>query len=277
MTKAPGTYYHSIMVGNLAEAAAEAVGADPLLTRVAAYYHDIGKMKRPYFFIENQLSGENPHDKITPNLSALIISAHVKDGVELGRKYRLPPVILDIISQHHGTSLISFFYQQALENNQKRDTVSMDQFRYEGPLPQTKEAAIIMLADAVGRRRSMTKPTSNRIEGLIRKVIKEKLADGQMDECNLTLKDLDQIGDAFVYIMSESITPDRIPGKDLRAEVERVREPMKVMITTLWDKPALSRSCPAAWNGWPGSFLPSTVWRRGSWGSFLPTTPACRS
>ncbi|HPZ65304.1 MAG TPA: HDIG domain-containing protein, partial [Bacillota bacterium] len=223
LTKAPGTYYHSIMVGNLAEAAAEAVGADPLLTRVAAYYHDIGKMKRPYFFIENQLSGENPHDKITPNLSALIISAHVKDGVELGRKYRLPPVILDIISQHHGTSLISFFYQQALENNQKRDTVSMDQFRYEGPLPQTKEAAIIMLADAVEAGvRSMTKPTSNRIEGLIRKVIKEKLADGQMDECNLTLKDLDQIGDAFVYIMS-GIYHSRIeyPEKDLRAEVER--------------------------------------------------------
>ncbi|MGB4565108.1 MAG: HDIG domain-containing metalloprotein, partial [Dethiobacteria bacterium] len=223
LTKAPGTYYHSIMVGNLAEAAAEAVGADPLLTRVAAYYHDIGKMKRPYFFIENQLSGENPHDKITPNLSALIISAHVKDGVELGRKYRLPPVILDIISQHHGTSLISFFYQQALENNQKRDTVSMDQFRYEGPLPQTQEAAIIMLADAVEAGvRSMTKPTSNRIEGLIRKVIKEKLADGQMDECNLTLKDLDQIGDAFVYIMS-GIYHSRIeyPEKDLRAEVER--------------------------------------------------------
>jgi len=141
----------------------------------------------------------------------------------LGRKYRLPPVILDIISQHHGTSLISFFYQQALENNQKRDTVSMDQFRYEGPLPQTKEAAIIMLADAVEAGvRSMTKPTSNRIEGLIRKVIKEKLADGQMDECNLTLKDLDQIGDAFVYIMS-GIYHSRIeyPEKDLRAEVER--------------------------------------------------------
>lgn len=222
LMKAPGTYHHSMLVGNLAEAAAEAVEADPLLTRVGAYYHDIGKLKRPYFFTENQLSGANPHQNISPNLSALIIGSHIKDGVELGKKHRLPSVILDIIGQHHGTSLISFFYQQALENG-RRDNVSMDNFRYEGPLPQSKEAAIIMLADAVEAGvRSLSKPVSNRVEGLIRRLIKEKLADGQLDECDLTLRELDKIGDSFVYIMS-GIYHSRIeyPEKDLRAEIER--------------------------------------------------------
>ena len=222
LTKAPGTYYHSMMVCNLAEAAAEAVNADALLTRVGAYYHDIGKLKRPYFFTENQLSGRNPHQKISPNLSALIIGAHVKDGVELARKHRLPSVIMDIIRQHHGASLISFFYQQAVENN-GQENISMDKFRYEGPLPQTKEAAIIMLADAVeAGARSLSKPVSSRVEGLIRRIIKDKLNDGQMDECNLTLKELDQIGDAFVNIMS-GIYHSRIeyPEKDLKAEIER--------------------------------------------------------
>ncbi|MEW5784667.1 MAG: HDIG domain-containing metalloprotein [Bacillota bacterium] len=222
LRKAPGTYYHSMMVCNLAEAAAETVNADPLLTRVGAYYHDIGKMKRPYFFTENQLSGENPHHKISPNLSALIIGSHVKDGVELARKHRLPQLILEMIQQHHGTSLISFFYQKAVESC-GQDSVSMDSFRYEGPLPQTKEAAIIMLADAVEAGvRSLAKPVSSRVESLIRRIIKEKLNDGQMDECDLTLRELDQIGDAFVFIMS-GIYHSRIeyPEKDLRAEIER--------------------------------------------------------
>ncbi len=222
LRKAPGTYYHSMMVCNLAEAAAEAVKANPLLTRVGAYYHDIGKMKRPYFFSENQLSGENPHDKISPNLSALIIGAHVKDGLEYARKYRLPRVIRDIIQQHHGTSLISFFYQRAVEQN-GADKVAIENFRYEGPLPQSKEAAIIMLADAVEAGvRSLSKPTGNRVELLIRRIIKDKLSDGQMDQCDLTLKELDQIGNAFVHIMS-GIYHTRVeyPEKDLRAEIER--------------------------------------------------------
>ncbi len=222
LRKAPGTYYHSMMVCNLAEAAAETVQADPLLTRVGACYHDIGKLKRPYFFSENQLSGENPHHKISPNLSALIIGAHVKDGVELARKHRLPVLILDIIRQHHGNSLISFFYQQAVEKC-GLEKVSIESFRYESPLPQTKEAAIIMLADAVEAGvRSLSKPAGSRVEGLIRRIIKEKLNDGQMDECNLTLKELDQIGDSFVFIMS-GIYHSRIeyPEKDLRAEFER--------------------------------------------------------
>lgn len=222
LLKAPGTYYHSMMVSNLAEAAAESVKADALLARVGAYYHDIGKLKRPYFFSENQLSGENPHTKLSPNLSSLIIGAHPKDGAELGGKHRLPEPILDIAVQHHGTSMISFFYQQALENN-NREEVSSDKFRYEGPKPQSKEAAIIMLADAVEAGvRSLSKPTSNRVETMIKRMIREKLEDGQLDQCDLTLKEIDQIGEAFVYIMS-GIYHSRIeyPEKALKAELER--------------------------------------------------------
>lgn len=222
LRKAPGTYYHSMMVCNLAEAAAEEVQADPLLTRVGACYHDIGKMRRPYFFSENQLSGENPHDKISPNLSALIVGAHIKDGVEMARKHRLPVIIQDIIRQHHGTSMISFFYQQAVEQI-GGDKVSKNSFRYEGPLPQTKEAAIIMLADSVEAGvRSLAKPAGSRVEGMIRRIIKDKLDDGQMDECELTLKEIDQIGKTFVHIMS-GIYHSRIeyPEKDLKAELER--------------------------------------------------------
>ena len=222
LLKAPGTYYHSMMVSNLAEAAAESVKADALLARVGAYYHDIGKLKRPYFFSENQLSGENPHTKLSPNLSSLIIGAHPKDGAELGGKHRLPEPILDIAVQHHGTSMISFFYQQALEKN-NREEVSSDKFRYEGPKPQSKEAAIIMLADAVEAGvRSLSKPTSNRVETMIKRMIREKLEDGQLDQCDLTLKEIDQIGEAFVYIMS-GIYHSRIeyPEKALKAELER--------------------------------------------------------
>ncbi len=222
LMKAPGTYYHSMMVSNLAESAAESVKADALLTRVGAYYHDIGKLKRPYFFSENQLSGENPHAKLSPNLSALIIGSHPKDGVELGRKHRLPDAILDIATQHHGTSMISFFYQLALEQS-SRDDVTTANFRYEGPKPQSKEAAIIMLADAVEAGvRSLSKPSSNRVETMIRRMIKDKLDDGQLDQCDLTLKELDQIAEAFVYIMS-GIYHSRIeyPEKELKAEFER--------------------------------------------------------
>lgn len=221
LLKAPGTYYHSMMVSNMAEAAAESVKANALLTRVGAYYHDIGKLKRPYFFSENQLSGQNPHTKLSPNLSALIIGAHPRDGVELGRKHRLPDPILDIVIQHHGTSMISFFYQQALENN-LRDDVTADKFRYEGPKPQSKEAAIIMLADAVEAGvRSLSKPSANRVETMIRRMVKDKLDDGQLDQSDLTLKEIDQITESFIYIMS-GIYHSRIeyPEKDLKAELE---------------------------------------------------------
>ncbi len=222
LLKAPGTYYHSMMVSNLAEAAAESVQADALLARVGSYYHDIGKLKRPYFFSENQLSGENPHTKLSPNLSSLIIGAHPKDGVEMGRKHRLPEMILDIAAQHHGTSMISFFYQKALENNEREDVMA-EKFRYEGPKPQTKEAAIIMLADAVEAGvRSLSKPSSSRVETMIKRMIKDKLDDGQLDQCDLTLKEIDKISEAFVYIMS-GIYHSRIeyPEKALKAELDK--------------------------------------------------------
>ena len=222
LMKAPGTYYHSMMVSNLAETAAEAVQADALLARVGSYYHDIGKLKRPYFFSENQLSGENPHTKLSPNLSALIIGAHPKDGMEMACKYKLPDDIRDIAQQHHGTSMISFFYQQALENS-TREKVSADKFRYQGPKPCSKEAAIIMLSDAVEAGvRSLSKPTSNRVETMVKRIISEKLEDGQLDQADLTLKELDLIADAFIYIMS-GIYHSRIeyPEKALKAELER--------------------------------------------------------
>lgn len=205
LLEAPGTYHHSILVGNLAEAAADAVRADGLLARVGAYYHDIGKLKRPYFFIENQLTAENPHDKLSPTLSNLIIMAHVKDGLELAKEHQLPKVVTDIIAQHHGTSLISFFYNKAVNQAQegRHDPVSEDDFRYEGPKPQTKEAAIVMLADSVEAAvRSIQKSNPGRMEATVRRVIKEKLEDGQLEECELTFKELDIIAQAFVRVLS---------------------------------------------------------------------------
>jgi len=202
LMEAPGTYHHSLIVGNLAEAAAEAVGADPLLCRVGALFHDVGKMKRPMFFIENQMSKENPHDKIAPTLSHLIITSHVRDGLEMQEAYRLPKPIRDICEQHHGTTVLWYFYNKALEHD-KNGNVSPDDFRYPGPKPQTKEAALIMLCDAVEAAvRAMNRPTPNRIEAVILKIIKDRLNDGQLDECNLTLKDLDKAADAYLRTLN---------------------------------------------------------------------------
>ncbi len=220
MLDAPGTYHHSIIVGNLAEAGAEAVGADSLLARVGANYHDVGKLKRPYFFIENQLASENPHDKLSPTLSALIITSHVKDGLEIAREYNLPINITDFIAQHHGTTLLSFFYKKAIDaaSEKKVDEAS---YRYEGPKPQTREVAIVMLADcAEAAVRSMSKPTPGKIEGLIRQIIKDKLSDDQLDECDLTLKDLDKIAAAFSRVLT-GIFHTRIEYPDKLKELER--------------------------------------------------------
>lgn len=200
LMEAPGTYHHSILVGNLAEAAAEAVDADATLVRVGSLYHDIGKLKRPYFFIENQFAHDNPHDKLAPTLSCLIITSHVKDGLELGKENKLPQPILDIIAQHHGDSLVGFFYHKALEENEE---VPEDAFHYDGPRPQSKEVALVCLADSVEAAvRSMKQPTPGRIEGLVRKIIKDKLNDGQLDQCDLTFQDLDRIAMAFVRVLS---------------------------------------------------------------------------
>jgi len=204
LVEAPGTYHHSIIVGNLAETAAEDVGADSLLARAAAYYHDIGKLKRPYFFSDNQFGGENPHDKTSPNLSALIIKSHVKDGVELAGENGLPSKITDIIKQHHGTNLISYFYQQALQDN-KHDDIEKKDFRYDGPKPQSREAAIIMLADiteAAIRSKNFNKNNHDRIEGFVSGVVKDKLIENQLDQSNLTLSDLDTIVKSFVKVLT---------------------------------------------------------------------------
>ncbi|MGO5065860.1 MULTISPECIES: HD family phosphohydrolase [unclassified Clostridium] len=202
LVEAPGTYHHSILVGNLAEVAAEVVNGNPVLARVSAYYHDIGKTKRPYFFKENQIGKENPHDKISPNLSTLIITSHVKDGLELAKEYKIPKVIQDIIQQHHGTSLVKYFYITMKNNSERPEDINEEDFRYPGPIPKSKEAAIIMLADGVEAAvRSINEPTKGRIEEMVNKIIKERLDEGQLDECDLTLKEIGLIREAFLKVL----------------------------------------------------------------------------
>lgn len=199
LMEAPGTYHHSLMVGNLAEVATEAINGNALLARVGAYYHDVGKLKRPNFFKENQLS-ENPHDRMTPNLSTLVITSHTSDGAEIAEKYKVPLAVREIISQHHGTTLAAYFYYKAKKGD-KADSVNQEDFRYQGPRPSSKEAAIVMLADSVEAAvRSMVEKTEGKMEGLIRKIIKDKLDDGQLDLCDLTLKDLDMAAKAFMRV-----------------------------------------------------------------------------
>ncbi len=202
LLEAPGTYHHSILVGNLAEVAAEVVNGNPVLARVSAYYHDIGKTKRPYFFKENQIGKENPHDKISPNLSTLIITSHVKDGLELAKEYKIPKVIQDIIQQHHGTSLVKYFYITMKNNSERPEDVNEEDFRYQGPIPKSKEAAIIMLADGVEAAvRSINDPTKGKIEEMVNKIIKARLDEGQLDDCDLTLKEIGLIRDAFLKVL----------------------------------------------------------------------------
>ncbi|MBM7623158.1 HD family phosphohydrolase [Sporohalobacter salinus] len=219
LVEAPGTYHHSVIVGNLAEAAADEVGADSLFVRVGAYYHDIGKIKRPYFFTENQLGDENPHDKLSPTLSTLIITSHVKDGVELAKKYGLPSRVIDVIKQHHGISLISFFYQEAC-HDEKYENVDEKEFRYNGPKPQTKEAALIMLADIVEaavRSKAEVQSNPDKLEALVRGLIRNKLEEGELDESDLTLKDLDKIATTFVKVLT-GIFHNRVEYPDNLAE-----------------------------------------------------------
>jgi putative nucleotidyltransferase with HDIG domain len=223
LLEAPGTYYHSILVGNLAETAADKIGADPILSRVGAYYHDVGKIQRPYFFVENQANMENPHAKLSPSLSTMIVTSHIRDGLEFCREYKLPEVVADIVGQHHGTSLVSYFYKQAAEGEHSECIIEED-FRYEGPKPQTKEAALIMLADGCEAAvRSIAKPNMSRIENTVRRVINERLRDGQLNECDLTLRDLNMIGDVFIRVLC-STCHSRIeyPAEAIR-ELERRR------------------------------------------------------
>ncbi len=188
LTETPGTYHHSVMVANLSEAACEAIGAHGLLARVGSYYHDIGKSVRPNYFIENQHPGQNPHDLLSPERSRDIIIAHVTDGVELLRKYQMPKPIIDIAAEHHGTSFLKYFYFEA---KKMKEDVSEDDFRYPGPKPQTKEAAVVSIADSVEAAvRSMPEPTPEKIENLVHSITQDKLNDGQFNECDITVREL---------------------------------------------------------------------------------------
>lgn len=201
--EAPGTYHHSLMVANLCEAAAEAIGANPILAKVGAYYHDIGKLKRPLFFVENQsqFGIENPHKKLNSRLSKMVVTAHTKDGVDIAKEYHLPPIINDFILQHHGDSLASYFYNQAIKE-EGAENVKEEQFRYSGPKPQTKEAAILMIADAVEAAvRAMKASTTEEIEAIINKIIDERVNDNQLSECPLTLADLKTIATTFTRLL----------------------------------------------------------------------------
>ncbi len=222
LLEAPGTYHHSIVVGNLSEAAAEAIGADPLIARAGSYYHDIGKLKRPYFFKENQFGIDNPHNKLNPTLSTLIITNHTKDGETLAEEYKLPKEIKDIIIQHHGDTFVAYFYHKALNSKDSKD-IKIEDFRYKGPKPQTREAALVMLADSVEAAvRSIEEPNKGKIEEMIRNIIQGKLKDSQLDECDLTLKDLNTIANAFsnviLGIFHERIEYPKLDIEEIKGE-----------------------------------------------------------
>jgi putative nucleotidyltransferase with HDIG domain len=196
--EAPGTYSHSLQVATLAEAAAEAIGANSLLCRVGSYYHDVGKINKADYFVENQTDGENRHINLTPNVSFLIITGHVKDGVELAREYNLPTSIVPFIQQHHGTTLVEYFYRQACAQQTQRQpggpAVADHEYRYPGPRPRTREVAIVMLADAVeSATRCMKEPTAGRVEDLVHDLALRRLLDHQFDECDLTMRELNAI------------------------------------------------------------------------------------
>lgn len=201
--EAPGTYHHSLIVGNLSDTACVAIGANGLLARIGAYYHDIGKLHKPEYFIENQEIKNNAHDTLSPTMSKLIIMNHVKEGLELAKKYSLSPALWDFIQQHHGNSLVYYFYRRALEGRIEDEEIAEEGFRYPGPKPDTKETAIVLLADSVeAATRSLKNPSPDKIEELVRKVINNKFIDGQLDECDLSLKDIEKISGVFSKILS---------------------------------------------------------------------------
>ncbi|KQB78865.1 MULTISPECIES: HD family phosphohydrolase [Clostridium] len=203
LMEAPGTYHHSMLVANLAEMASEEVGANSVIVRIGSYYHDVGKTERPYFFGENQMGGENPHNHMTPNLSAKIIISHVKDGIELARKHNLPKVIQDIIGEHHGTTLVKYFYYTMKNNSENPEAVKEEDYRYPGPIPNSKEAGIIMLADSVEAAvRSIKEPSEDKIKEMINNIISDKLSCGQLNDCNLTIKDIEKIKKCFLTALN---------------------------------------------------------------------------
>jgi len=203
LSEAPGTYHHSLVVGNLSEAACGVVGANALLARIGAYYHDIGKLQKPDYFSENQTMRESKHDTLSPTMSKMVIMNHVKEGVEMAKRHKLNPRLIDFILQHHGNSLVYYFYRRAVEGLEEDQEIREEGFRYPGPKPNTKETAIVLLADSVeAASRALKDPTPKKIEEVVHKIINNKFIDGQLDECELTLKDLEKISAVFIRILS---------------------------------------------------------------------------
>jgi cyclic-di-AMP phosphodiesterase PgpH len=229
MVNAPGTYHHSLIVANLVEAGARTIGARGLLVKVAALYHDIGKLKSPEYFIENQFGGKNKHDKLSPSMSALILTSHVKKGVEMARENGLGPEITDLIQQHHGTSLISFFYTKAKEQKGKSEgEVREEDFRYSGPKPQTKEAGLLLLADVIeASSRTLVDPTPSRLKGHIKTIISRIYSEGQLDDSELTLKELNLLADVFHRILTgifhQRVEYPKVNGKNGEKREEQAR------------------------------------------------------
>lgn len=214
LMEAPGTYHHSILVANLAELAAEQVGGNPLLARIGAYYHDVGKTKRPYFFRENQFGKKNPHDRLKPEASSKIIISHVKDGSELAKEYNLPKTIHDFIVTHHGETLVKYFYLTVKNNSENPDEVKEEDFKYPGTKPMSKEQGIVMLADSTEAAvRSINEPTEEKIEKMVNNIIEDKLATGQLDNCDLTLRDISKIKKCFLKALN-GIHHERIEYPD---------------------------------------------------------------
>ena len=203
MLEAPGTYHHSLIVGNLAEAACDAIGANSLLARIGAYYHDVGKIEKAEYFIENQNLAANKHEDLAPSMSKLVIINHVKEGEILAKRGRINQRIIDFISQHHGTSLLHYFYHRALESAEDKQDISEEGFRYPGPKPNSKETAVVLLSDSVeAATRALKEYTTKRIEQEVHKVVNNKFIDGQLDECELTLKDLEKISGIFIRLLT---------------------------------------------------------------------------
>jgi putative nucleotidyltransferase with HDIG domain len=221
--EAPGSYHSSVMVAGMAEAAADAVGANALLARVAALYHDIGKLERPGFFVENQgpLGLPNQHVKLSPRLSYLVLVSHVRDGAALARRYRLPDEVTQILREHHGTTLVAYFYHRALSDAGDQGVNEQD-FRYPGPQPSSREAGIVMLADSVQASvKAIKEPTPARIEHMVAEIMDSRLNDGQLERCDLTLRDLRQIREVFVRILTGLYTYTRIEYPDIKRESAR--------------------------------------------------------
>jgi len=235
MLEAPGTYHHSIVVGTLAESAAAAIGGSPLLARVGAYYHDIGKIDKAEYYVENQSSARSRHEKLSPTMSSLIIQAHVREGAEIARKEKLPKAIVNAILEHHGTTLLSFFYSKEQgrrkqeENQKKLNAADLEvpeaEFRYPGPKPHSKETAVLMLADAVeAAARSLSEPTPGRIRGVVSRILEARVKDGQLDESPITFEDLAKIRDSFIPILT-ALFHARVSYPGIYAEEPRVRPP----------------------------------------------------